>query len=58
MPGPSAQSPYIENLLLRQRARVLVAQNRRIIDEIRDIVLFDIVAAKTWRDARRGVSWS
>jgi hypothetical protein len=51
-------NPYIENLLLRQRSRELVAQSRRIIDEIEDILLFDIKAAKQWRDARRGVSWS
>jgi hypothetical protein len=58
MPRPTAQdNPYIENLMLRQRARELVAQSRRIIDEIEDILLFDIQCAKNWRDARRGVSW-
>jgi hypothetical protein len=61
-PGHSAQTiqdnPYLENLLLRQRSRELLARNRQLIDEIEDILLFDIQCAKGWRDARRGVSWS
>jgi hypothetical protein len=55
-PGSSAQSPYIENIALRQRARELVARNRQLMNEINDMLLFDVVAAKDWRHARRGVS--
>jgi hypothetical protein len=56
MPRPPAH-PYLDNIELRQRARELVARNRRTIAEIEDILLFDIQCAKQWRDARRGV-WS
>jgi hypothetical protein len=60
-PGHPAQTTLdliFENIRLRQRSRGLVARNRRIINEINDLLVFDVACAKQWRDARRGVSCS